>query len=154
LYNNQNNSLSLPIQSRWGLSTEIAGRPVVRGVLTIDSVYGNTVRGTANFRGTPLVINGYWDENTKQLMFETPYATFSGQLQIFDDATIRVRHYILSGRLVMKPTSLQEGKYGNWIATTNRVLTGPPQYTGSIPPVGAFLTSDLLLQGRKFYNNF
>lgn len=58
----QKTTLSLPIQSRWGLSTEIAGRPVVRGVLTIDSESGNTIRGTANFRGTPLQINGNWDE--------------------------------------------------------------------------------------------
>ena len=154
MYTNQNNSLSLPFPTRWGLSTELAGRPLVRGILTIESVSGNTVRGTANFRGSPIVINGYWDENTRQLIFETPYASFSGQLQIFDDATSRVRHFILIGRFVMKPTSLQTGQYGSWVATTNRVLTGPPQYTGGIPPVGAFLTSDLLIQGRKFYKNF
>lgn len=150
MYTNQINSLSLPFPTRWGLSTELAGRPVVRGILTIESVSGNTVRGTANFRGSPISINGYWDENTKQLIFETPYASFSGQLQIFDDATIRIRHFILSGQLVMKPPSLQTGEYGNWIATTNRVLTGPPKFTGSLPPVGAFLLSDLLMQSRKF----
>jgi hypothetical protein len=150
LYAVQNNLLSLPFPTQWGISTDIAGRPLVRGVLTIDSVSGNTVRGTANFRGSPIVINGYWDENTKQLRFDSPYASFSGQLQIFDDATIRVRHFILSGQLVMKPPSLQAGQYGTWVATTNRVLTGPPKYTGSIPPVGAFLTSDLLMQSRKF----
>jgi hypothetical protein len=151
LYTNQNNSLSLPFPTRWGLSTEIAGRPLVRGIITIESVSGNTVKGTANFRGSPIVINGYWDENTRQLRFDSPYASFLGQLQIFDDATIRVRHFVLSGRFVMKPPSLQAGEFGNWVATTNRVLTGPPKYTGSLPPVGVFLLSDLLMQG---YNNF
>lgn len=151
-----NTSLSLPFQSRWGLSTEIAGRPLVRGVLTIDSVSGNAVRGTANFRGTPLQIIGYWDENNKQLRFETPYASFAGQLQIFDEATSRVRHFILSGRFMMKPPSLDAGRAGNWIATTNRVLTGPPKYTTSgVPPVGAFLSSELLWQTpRRFSNIF
>ncbi|WML27177.1 hypothetical protein [Neobacillus sp. OS1-33] len=136
------------------ISTDIAGRPLVRGVLTIDLVSGNTVRGTANFRGSPIVINGYWDENTKQLRFDSPFASFSGQLQIFDDATIRVRHFMLSRQLVMKTPSFQAGQYGTWIATTNRELTGPPKYTGSLPPVGAFLSSDLLMQARKLFSNF
>ncbi|WML48533.1 hypothetical protein RCG23_25495 [Neobacillus sp. PS3-34] len=98
----QNISLSLPSQSSWGLSTEIAGRPVVRGVLNIHSVSGRTVIGTGNFRGTPVPIHGTWDESTKQLSLETPFATFSGQLQIFDSAEIRIRHLILSGRFVLK----------------------------------------------------
>lgn len=144
---------SLPFPTRWGLSTEIGGRPIVRGVLTIDSVSGNTVIGTANFRGTPLPIRGYWDENTKQLRFETPYASFSGQLQIFDDAAIRVRHLNLSGRFMMKPPSLQAGERGNWIATANTVLTGPPINTTALPPVGAFLTSDLLWHTPRNVNN-
>ena len=150
----QNNRLSLPFPTRWGLSTEIGGRPIVRGVLTINSVSGNTVIGTANFRGTPIPINGYWDENTKQLRFDTPYASFSGQLQIFDDAGIRVRHLTLSGRFMMKPPSLQAGERGNWIATTTTVLTGPPLYTSYLPPVGAFLTSDLLWGSTRNVNNF
>lgn len=149
----QHNRLSLPFPSRWGLSTEIAGRPIIRGVLTIESVSGNTVIGTANFRGTPLLINGYWDENTRQLRFETPYASFSGQLQIFDDVGIRIRHLTLSGRFVMKPPSLQAGERGNWIATSNTVLTGPPINTGALPPVGAFLTSDLLWNSPRNFNN-
>ncbi len=147
----QNISHRLPFPSRWGLSSDIAGRPIVRGVLTIDSVSGNTVKGTANFRGTPIIINGNWDENTKQLRFESPFASFSGQLQIFDDATIRIRHLILSGEFVMKPPSLQSGARGNWIATTNSVLTGPPIKTGGMPPVGAFLTSDLLFGTPRIF---
>jgi hypothetical protein len=148
----QNISLSLPPQSSWGLSTEIAGRPVIRGVLNIHSVSGRTVIGTANFRGTPVPIHGTWDENTRQLSFETPYGTFSGQLQIFDSAAIKIRHLILSGRFVMKAPSPQAGESGSWIATTNRELTGPPIQNGDLPPVGAFLTSDLLNQiTRQYY---
>ncbi|HWO95354.1 MAG TPA: hypothetical protein VNM45_03235 [Bacillus sp. (in: firmicutes)] len=154
MQNAQNNRLSLPFPTRWGLSTEIAGRPIVRGVLTIDSVSGNRVIGTANFRGTPLPINGYWDENTRQLRFDTPFATFAGQLQIFDDAAMRVRHLTLSGRFVMKPPSLQAGERGTWLAATNTVLTGPPINTGALPPVGAFLTADLLWGTPRHFSNF
>jgi hypothetical protein len=142
----QNILLSLPSESSWGLSTDIAGRSVIRGVLNIHSVSGRTVIGTANFRGTPVPIHGTWDENTKQLSFETPYATFSGQLQIFDSAAIRIRHLILSGRFVMKAPSLLAGESGNWIATTNRELTGHPIQNGALPPVGAMLTSNVLNQ--------
>jgi hypothetical protein len=147
----QNTSLSLPFPSRWGLSTEIAGRPIVRAVLTINSVSGNTVIGTADFRGRPIPISGYWDENTKQIRFDTPYASYSGQLQIFDDAANRIRHLILSGRFVMKPPSLQAGQYGNWIATTNTILTGSPIINNAFPPVGAFLTSDLLFNTPRIF---
>ncbi|WP_240338493.1 hypothetical protein [Peribacillus alkalitolerans] len=147
----QNFSLSLPHPSRWGLSTEIGGRAIVRAVLTINSVSGNMVIGTANFRGSPIPISGYWDENTKQIRFDTPYASYSGQLQIFDDVTIRIRHLILSGRFVMKPPSLQAGQYGNWIATTNTILTGTPINSTSVPPVGAFLTSDLLFNTPRIF---
>ncbi|WP_254119117.1 hypothetical protein [Bacillus sp. FJAT-29790] len=147
----QNVSVSLPFPSRWGLSTEIAGRPILRGVLTINSVSGNTVIGTANFRGEPVPINGYWDEHAKQLRFESPYASFSGKLDIFDDATIKVRHLIINGRFVLKSTSLQAGDSGTWIATTDRALIGPPISTGALPPVGAFLTSDLLYGSQRAF---
>ncbi|QED46755.1 hypothetical protein [Cytobacillus dafuensis] len=149
MQNAQYTSVSLPFPSRWGLSTNIAGRPIFRGELTINSVSGNTVIGTANFRGSPIPINGYWDENTKQLKFESPYASFSGKLNIFDDPTIKVRHLILIGQFVMKTTSEQAGDSGDWIATTNRVLTGPPISTGALPPVGAFLTSTLLFGSQR-----
>jgi len=135
---------SLPYPSRWGLSVEISGRPVLWGVLIIDSVTEGRVIGTVNFRGTPIRINGTWNENAKQLFFDSPYASYSGQLQIFDDTQIKVRHLILSGRFIMKPPSSQAGVYGNWIATTDKELTGTPINTGALPPVGAFLTSDLL----------
>ncbi|KON85770.1 hypothetical protein AF332_02335 [Sporosarcina globispora] len=141
----KNTSLSLPSPSRWGISTDLAGRPLVRGVLTIESISDNLVLGTANFRGIPIPISGFWDENMKRIDFDTPYATFSGHLKIFDDASIRIRHLLLSGRFLMKPPSLQAGESGNWIASSNVPLTGPAMNTGDLPPVGAFLTSDLLL---------
>lgn len=147
----QNTSLSLPVPSRWGISTNIAGRTIVRGVLTIDSVLGNRVMGTANFRGTPIPINGFWDEGTKKISFDTPFASFSGQLQNFDDPSIGVRHLILSGGFLMKPPSLQAGESGDWIASTSTILTGPPTNTGGLPPVGVFITSDLLFNNRRVF---
>lgn len=54
----------------------------------------------------------------------------------------------------MKPPSLDAGKVGNWIATTNKPLKGLPKYTTSgVPPVVAFLSSDLLFNSPlKFYS--
>jgi hypothetical protein len=151
LRTSQSASVSLPFPSRWGIDSTIAGRPIVRGIFTINSVSGNTVIGTANFRGTPLTIRGTWDENTKQITFDSPYATFTGRLEIFDDPGIKVRHYMLRGRFIMKPPSLQAGEYGDWIATTDTVLSGPAIHTGGLPPAGVFTTSDLLYNsGRRF----
>ncbi|PLS17574.1 hypothetical protein CVD28_11290 [Bacillus sp. M6-12] len=137
-------SVTLPFPSRWGIHAAVGGRPVVYGIFNINSVTGNRVVGTVNFRGRDIPINGYWDENTKQLRVDSPYATYSGHLTIFDDPSIRIRHYILTGRLTMKPPSLQAGQYGTWVATTDTVLAGAPISSGVLPPVGVFLTSDLL----------
>ncbi|HAQ06147.1 MAG TPA: hypothetical protein DCR24_00885 [Bacillus bacterium] len=139
----QNNLISLPFPSLWGLDATIAGRPIIRGKLNINSVSGNNVTGTANFRGTPIPINGTWNESSKQIRFDSPYASFYGQLTLFDDALIRIRHFILKGQFIMKPPSLQAGEYGDWIATTETALTGPAIYTDAFPPVGAFLTSNI-----------
>lgn len=140
----QTTMVSIPFPSQWGIHAAIADRPIVRGILIINSITGNRVMGTVNFRGTPIPINGYWNESAKQISFDSPYASFFGNLTIFDDPSIRIRHYTLSGRLYMKPPSLQAGEYGTWIATTNTILTGPPIYQNGLPPVGAFLTSDIL----------
>ncbi|MED0661359.1 MULTISPECIES: hypothetical protein [Bacillus] len=51
----------------------------------------------------------------------------------------------------MKAPSPQAGESGSWIATTNRELTGPPIKNGALPPVGVFLTSDLLNQSTGQY---
>ncbi len=144
----QNHSLSLPIPSRWGLSTAIAGRSIIRGILTFDSISGSRVSGTANFRGTPIPISGIWDDSSKRISFDSPFASFSGQLQNFDDPSIGVRHFNLHGRFLMKPPSIQAGESGNWFASTNVPLTGPPTNTGGLPPVGAFVTSDMLFNNR------
>lgn len=114
----QQTMVSIPFPSVWGIHAAIAGKPIVWGVLNINSITDNRVIGTVNFRGTPIPINGSWDENTKQIRFDSPYATFSGNLAIFDEPQIRIRHFILNGRLIMKPPSLQAGEYGTWVATT------------------------------------
>jgi hypothetical protein len=155
LHNRQNTTQSLPVPSLWGIDAEIAGKPIVRGTITINSLAGNNLTGTANFRGTPIPIRGTWDENAKTIQFDSPYASFAGQLTIYDDAGINVRHWVLSGKFLMKPPSLQAGEAGSWIATTDTALTGPPINSGAIPPVGVFLTSDLLYNtGRRNYRRF
>ena len=136
--------VSMPFPSRWGIHAEIAGRPMVWGVLTINSITGNRVMGTVNFRGTLIPINGYWNESAKQISFDSPYATYSGNLAMFDDATTRIRHLVLSGWIIMKPPSLLAGRSGTWVATTDTSLTGPAVSNSDLPPVGAFLTSNIL----------
>ncbi|RKN60746.1 hypothetical protein [Paenibacillus ginsengarvi] len=136
--------VSIPFPSRWGIDASVGGRPIVYGTFNINSVSGNVVTGTINFRGRDIPINGYWDESTKQLRVDSPYASYSGNLTIFDDPSIRIRHFILNGRLIMKPPSLQAGEYGTWIATTNTSLTGSPTIGKGLPPVGVFLTSTAL----------
>lgn len=145
----QQTMVSIPFPSVWGIHAAIAGRPIVWGVLTINSITDNRVIGTINFRGTPIPINGYWDENTKQIRFDSSYATYYGNLAIFDDPQIRIRHFILNGRLIMKPPSLQAGEYGTWVATTDRPLTGNPVSSSTLPPVGVFLTSNILYQLKQ-----
>ncbi|MFY4774041.1 hypothetical protein [Metabacillus sp. RGM 3146] len=141
--------ISIPFPSQWGIDAAIAGRPIVRGTLNINSIPDNRVDGTVNFRGTPIQIQGSWNESTKQITFDSPYATFSGNLTIFDDPQIKIRHFILSGRFIMKPPSLQAGEYGTWIATTDKSLTGSPIISTTVPPVGVFLTSNILSQMQK-----
>ncbi|TYR80439.1 hypothetical protein FZC66_08615 [Priestia megaterium] len=146
----QQTIVSIPFPSLWGIHAAIAGRPIVWGILTINSITDNRVIGTVNFRGIDIPINGYWDENTKQIRFDSPYATYSGNLTIFDDPAIKIRHFILNGRLIMKPPSLQAGEYGTWVATTDRALTGYPINSSStLPPVGVFLTSNILKQMQQ-----
>lgn len=136
--------VSLPFPSRWGINADIEGRPIIWGILFINSIADQKVSGMVNFRGTAIPINGYWNENTKQIRFDSPYATFTGQLGIFDDIPIKIRHLILRGQFIMYPPSLQAGEQGSWIATTDTNLTGSPIKSDSPPPVGVFLTSDLL----------
>lgn len=139
--------VSMPFPSRWGIHAEIAGRPMVWGELIINSITGNRVMGTVNFRGTFIPINGYWNEGAKQISFDSPYAVYSGNLTMFDDPTTRIRHLVLSGRVTMKPPSLLAGRNGTWVATTDTSLTGPAVSNSDLPPVGAFLTSNILHSG-------
>ncbi|WP_156291933.1 hypothetical protein [Oceanobacillus salinisoli] len=140
----QNAMVELPAPSQWGIHTNLANRPLVMGTLSIDTVTDRTFSGTVNFHGTPLDITGEWNESTREISFDTPYATFSGNLSIFDDPSIGIRHFILRGSFLMKPPSIQAGATGDWIATTSTELTGPPITNGGLPPVGAFTTTDLL----------
>lgn len=146
LQTEQQTTVTIPFPSIWGIHAAIAGRPIVWGLLTITSIIGNRVNGTVNFRGIPIPINGSWDENTKQIRFDSSYATYSGNLTLFDEPQIRIRHFILNGRIIMKPPSLLAGEYGTWIATTDRTLTGSPVSSTTLPPVGVFLTSNILSQ--------
>ncbi|TDF95426.1 hypothetical protein [Paenibacillus piri] len=139
--------ISIPFPSRWGIHASVGGRPVVYGTFNISSVTDNRITGTVNFRGRDIPINGFWDESTQQISLESPYASYSGNLTIFDDPSIRIRHFTLSGRINMKPPSLQAGEFGTWIATTDTSLTGSPIINNALPPVGVFLTSDLLYGG-------
>ncbi|MFD6208926.1 hypothetical protein [Peribacillus sp. NPDC060253] len=143
-------SVSFPFPSLWGIHASIAGRSIIFGTLVIQSITNNRVIGTVNFRGSPIPINGFWNENTKQITFDSPFASFSGNLTIIDDPQIRIRHFILQGRILMKPPSLQAGQYGTWIATTDISLNEYPisgnTNTVQLPPVGAFLTSNILHQ--------
>lgn len=146
--------VSIPSPSKWGIHATIASRPIVWGELIINSITQNRVLGTINFRGVPIPIQGSWNEGNKQIAFDSPYATFSGTLTVFDDSSLRIRHFVLNGRLMMKPPSIQAGENGTWIATTERSLNEFPisgntlsyQNAGQLPPVGVFLTSDLLHQ--------
>ncbi|WP_110926262.1 hypothetical protein [Bacillus massiliglaciei] len=139
-----------PVPSVWGIDASMAGRPLIRGTLSIQSISNNRVTGTVNFRGNAIPIQGTWYENTRQITFDSPFASFSGSLTIFDSPQSRIRQFLLRGQFLMKAPSLQAGEYGSWIATTNTTLTETPTEGYSIPqempPVGAFLTSTLLSQ--------
>lgn len=147
LQHTENVRASMPFPSRWGIHAEIAGRPMVWGVLIINSITENRVMGTVNFRGTLIPINGYWNEGSKQITFNSPYATYSGNLTMFDNSNTRIRHLVLSGRVIMMSPSLLAGRSGTWVATTDTSLTGPAVSNSDLPPVGAFLTSNILHSG-------
>ncbi|WP_419880908.1 hypothetical protein ACN6MY_14960 [Peribacillus sp. B-H-3] len=149
--NPQDSSVSLPSPSIWSIHADIAGRPVIWGFLTINSISGRKVSGTINFRGKPQPIEGYWNEGALQITFNSPYAFFTGNLTMFDDAPISTRHFLLSGRLVMKHPSPQAGQSGTWVASADVNTKLYPeagkkllaQSSKTLPPVGVFLTSDL-----------
>ncbi|WP_224357578.1 hypothetical protein [Priestia aryabhattai] len=47
----------------------------------------------------------------------------------------------------MKPPSLLAGRNGTWVATTDTSLIGPAFSNSDLPPVGVFLTSNILHSG-------
>jgi len=108
----------LPYPSDWDIQANIAGRPTRLGILRITGVTNNQVSGAVNFRGTFLPIQGIWEERTRELRFETPYASFAGTLASAEDPQIRLRHYALQGTVRMKHPSIRAGQFGTWTATT------------------------------------
>jgi hypothetical protein len=146
----QTSTPSLPPISTWGVYASVADRPVVWGKLVMHVLPDQRIQGTIQFRRTPIPIEGSWNESAQQIVFHSPYAAYSGHLSIYDDVQIQLRHLVLTGRLRMLPPSLQAGEYGTWVATTDIIL---PQYSGyvppqpsstSMPPVGVFVTSNIL----------
>lgn len=46
----QQTMVSIPFPSVWGIHAAIAGKPIIWGVLNINSITDNRVIGTVNFR--------------------------------------------------------------------------------------------------------
>lgn len=143
----QTRQITLPSPSSWGISAFAGRRPVIWGTLIINTVDSNgRLTGSINFRGTPIPIQGIWNESSRQISFSSPYARFTGSISVFDDPSIRIRHLVLQGALVMQPPSIQAGEPGTWIATTQTCLTQPSSQgmpaSTQLPPVGVFVTSD------------
>ncbi|MCS7463824.1 hypothetical protein N0M98_27335 [Paenibacillus doosanensis] len=142
----QTRQATIPVPSRWGINAYAGSRPVIWGTLVISSVDANgRLTGSINFRGTPIPVQGHWNERSRQIRFDSPYAHFTGTLSVFDDPSIRIRHLVLNGTLLMKSPSIQAGEHGTWIATTQLCL--PQAYQGQpatagMPPVGVFVTAD------------
>lgn len=80
----QTSTKSLPPFSIWGVHASVAGRPVVWGKLVMRVLQDQQIQGTIQFRGTPIPIEGSWNESTQQIMFHSPYAAYSGHLSIYD----------------------------------------------------------------------
>lgn len=114
--------VSLPYPSTWDVQASFGGRPMSLGILVINGVHGNRIDGAISFRRAFLPIQGSWNESTRQLWFESPYAAFVGTLAFLDDPQINLRHYVLRGNVTMKPPSIRAGETGTWTATTNMQL--------------------------------
>ncbi|MGG1658274.1 hypothetical protein [Brevibacillus sp. NRS-1366] len=111
--------VSLPYPSTWEVQASFGGRPSSLGTLVINNVSGNRVSGAISFRRAFIPIQGFWNENTRQFWFESPYASFAGTLAFRDDPQINLRHYVLRGNVTMKTPSIRAGETGTWTATTN-----------------------------------
>ncbi|EIT83924.1 hypothetical protein A374_17854 [Fictibacillus macauensis ZFHKF-1] len=138
----------LPIPSTWGISANVGGMPLIWGTMYLATLQGNQLTGSINFRGAPIPLSGYYSESTQQVMLESPYAEFTGTVFLYEDPSINIRHFVINGRVIMKPSSQQAGQGGTWIASTDIYVPGlssqPQQYESQLPPVGAFTTSDYL----------
>ncbi|WP_236595883.1 MULTISPECIES: hypothetical protein [unclassified Paenibacillus] len=99
----QTSTKSLPPFSIWGVHASVAERPVVWGKLVMCALPDQQIQGTIQFRGTPIPIEGSWNESAQQIVFHYSYAAYSGHLTMYDDVQIQLRHLILTGRLQMLP---------------------------------------------------
>ncbi|MFG0215452.1 hypothetical protein ACFU8X_20290 [Brevibacillus porteri] len=118
----QTTRVSLPYPSTWEIFASFGGRPTTLGTLGISAVSNGRISGTVNFRGTPIPIQGSWDERSRQITIESPYANFVGTFAYRDELTIGLRHYVLQGNVRMKPPSIRAGEVGRWTAVTNMPL--------------------------------
>ncbi|NQF14964.1 hypothetical protein HPY31_13690 [Brevibacillus sp. HB1.3] len=114
--------VSLPSPSTWEIQASFGGRPTTLGTLVISNVSNGRVSGTVNFRGTPTPIQGSWDERSRQITIESPYANFVGTLAYKEEPTNGLRHYVLRGTVRMKPPSVRAGEVGTWTAVTHLPL--------------------------------
>ncbi|MED4583272.1 hypothetical protein P9578_10820 [Brevibacillus choshinensis] len=111
--------VSLPYPTTWDIQASFGGRPTSLGTLFIQSVTNNRVNGAVNFRGTFIPMQGTWNEATRQIAFDTQFASFVGSLFSKDESQLNLRHYVLQGNVLMKPPSIRAGERGTWTALTH-----------------------------------
>lgn len=111
--------VSLPYPTTWDIQASFGGRPTSLGTLFIQSVTNNRVDGAVNFRGSFIPFQGIWNEAARQLVFETQFASFVGSMYSKDESGLNLRHYVLQGRVLMKPPSMRAGETGTWTAVTH-----------------------------------
>ncbi|MFD2369077.1 hypothetical protein ACFSO0_03650 [Brevibacillus sp. GCM10020057] len=110
--------VSLPYPTTWDIQASFGGRPMSLGTLAIQSVTGNQINGAVNFRGTFHPIQGTWNEATRQIAFQSPFATFVGTMVSQDERGLPLRHYVLQGHVSMKPPSIRAKETGTFTAVT------------------------------------
>lgn len=112
--------VSLPYPTTWEIQARFGGRPTSQGTLVIQSVLNNNrLSGAVNFRGNFIPIQGTWNEPARQIVFDTQFATYVGNLYSLDEPQLNLRHYVLQGNVAMKPPSIRAGETGTWTAVTH-----------------------------------
>lgn len=111
--------VSLPYPTTWNIQASFGGRPTSLGTLVIQSVTGSQISGAVNFRGTFVPIQGTWNEATRQIAFQSPFASFVGTMFSQDEQLLNLRHYVLQGYVSMKPPSIRARETGTFTAVTD-----------------------------------